>query len=235
MDDRKALRIGIPARLGLFAWSLVLVLLTPPASMAWVAGVCALVNITLYPQALRHLANWRWLVLFGGLILSNALLLGEKDRLAWFVPYSAEGVSSGVQMALRGVVMILALDGLASSVEVAELAGLLERFGLKGLGFSVGIAMNLLPLMRQSALNAWQSLWMRGGLRRKWRRGLRFYLVTVLSNAIRRAEEIALAAEARAYSPGRLRPWPLRRGSLDWLVLASVLISAAAIMLVTWL
>jgi len=141
---------------------------------------------------------------------------------------------SGLQMACRAIVMLLAVDGFSSSVDVSEVAGLLERLGLTGLGFSVGIALNLLPVLRQSASNAWQSLWMRGGLRQKRWRGLRLYLVTVLSNAIRRAEEIALAAEARAYSPGRLRPWPLRKGSLDWLIILASVGSAAIVALIAW-
>lgn len=227
-------RIGTPARLGLLGWSFALMFLTPLNVIFWVAGLSFLVNIAFYPTALKRLINWRWVGIFAFLILTNAFLLGPRDQIAWIVPYSWEGLMSGLQMACRAIVMLLAVDGFSSSVDVSEVAGLLERLGLTGLGFSVGIALNLLPVLRQSASNAWQSLWMRGGLRQKRWRGLRLYLVTVLSNAIRRAEEIALAAEARAYSPGRLRPWPLRKGSLDWLIILASVGSAAIVALIAW-
>jgi len=41
-----------------------------------------------------------------------------------------------------------------------------------------------------------------------------------VSNALRHGEEIALAAEARAFSPGCARPMPVRTGRMDWLVAA---------------
>jgi energy-coupling factor transporter transmembrane protein EcfT len=228
------MKIGTPARLGLFIWSFILILLTPLHALFWVAGLCIVVNVAFYPEALHRLLNWRWLLLFAILVFSNGLFLGQKDSLAWVVPYSLEGLVSGIQMALRALVMLLAVDGFSSKVDVSEVAGFLERTGMTGLGFSVGIALNLLPVLRRSALNAWQSLWMRGGWRRKRWRAIRLYLVTVLSNAIRRAEEIALAAEARAYSPGRLRPWPLRKGNLDWLLLLTEFGSGVVIMVVAW-
>jgi energy-coupling factor transporter transmembrane protein EcfT len=57
---------------------------------------------------------------------------------------------------------------------------------------------------------------MRGGLRRQRWRGIRLLLLTIISNALRRTEEIALAAEGRAFCPVQCRAMPLRTGSLDW-------------------
>jgi len=61
---------------------------------------------------------------------------------------------------------------------------------------------------------------MRGGL---WR-GLQLFLLTVLTNALRRSEEIVLAAEVRAFRPDRSQSVPLRIGRLDvWLIPTSLL------------
>lgn len=113
-----------------------------------------------------------------------------------------------------------AVNGFASAVDIAAVAGLLERFGLQGLGFCLGVAMNLLPALQELATNAWRSLWMRGGLRQRRWRGLQLLLVTVVSNALRRAEEIALAAESRAFTPERSRPMPIQAGQWDLLATA---------------
>jgi energy-coupling factor transporter transmembrane protein EcfT len=142
-----------------------------------------------------------------------------EDGAKWMVlglPLSSIAILNGAQMTLRAIVILLAADGLSSSVNITEIAGLLERSGLQGLGFSIGVATNLLPDLRQSSTNAWHSLRMRGGLRANWWRGIQLLLLTVLSNSLRHAEEIVLAAEVRAFRPELSRKVSLRIGTLDW-------------------
>ena len=134
----------------------------------------------------------------------------------WACPFRSMAIHNGVQMTLRAIVILLAADGLSSSVNITEMAGLLERSGLHGLGFSIGVATNLLPDLRQSSTNAWHSLRMRGGLRANWSRGIQLLFLTVLSNSLRHAEEIVLAAEVRAFRPELSRKVLIRIGTLDW-------------------
>jgi energy-coupling factor transporter transmembrane protein EcfT len=56
--------------------------------------------------------------------------------------------------------------------------------------------------------------------------------VTVIAGALSRAEEIALAAEARAYSPERSRSMPIRIGKWDWAILGLGLIGMIAFVLI---
>jgi energy-coupling factor transporter transmembrane protein EcfT len=65
---------------------------------------------------------------------------------------------------------------------------------------------------------------MRGGLRAQRWRGVRLLLLTIITNALRRTEEIALAAEGRAFSPEQTRSMPLRPGSLDRVVAVGAVI-----------
>jgi energy-coupling factor transporter transmembrane protein EcfT len=156
------------------------------------------------------------------MILFASLLFGGETRDAslFGIGYSMAGLMNGLQMIVRAVVILVAVDGFSGAVEIGEVAGLAERLGLRGLGFSIGVAFNLLPALRQATANTWHSLWMRGGLRRKRLRSLRLMLVTILTSALQRGDEIALAAEARAFTPERSRAIPLRRGRLDgWLAL----------------
>jgi energy-coupling factor transporter transmembrane protein EcfT len=211
--------LGTYAYLAVFTWSIGMVMLAPPGKLPLAAGISFAAAGLLYPSALRRLFHLRWLVVIGLLAAANALWLGERDSLLLGAfAYSSQGLEMGLQMAMRALVVLVSVDGLSSSVDISEVAGLLERTGLKGLGFSLGIAFNLLPALRQSATNAWHSLWMRGGLRRQRWRGLQLLAVTVVANALRRGEEIALAAETRAYSPSKSRPLPVRSGRWDILV-----------------
>jgi energy-coupling factor transporter transmembrane protein EcfT len=228
----KERNLGAVAYLGIFIFSVVTVMVTPAWRLPWAAAICLLVALLVYPHAFRSLMRLRWLGMIILLALPPIFLLGDLDRSLAGIPYSSEGLLSGMQIALRILVVLVAIQGLTSSVDISSVAGLLERAGLHGLGFSVGVALNLLPALLQSALNAWRSLWMRGGLRKQRGRGLRLLAVTVIAGALSRAEEIALAAEARAYSPERSRSMPIRIGKWDWAILGLGLIGMIAFVLI---
>lgn len=211
--------LGTIGYLAIFACSLAAVMLTPARRLPWAAAGCLLVAALIYPRAFRGLMRLRWLVMIGLLSLPPIFLVGEVDRRLAGIPYSSEGLMSAIQIALRILVVLVSIQGLTSVVDISSVAGLLERAGLHGLGFSVGVAMNLLPALQQSAQNAWRSLWMRGGLRKQRMRSLRLLAVTIIAGALGRAEEIALAAEARAFSPDRARSLPVKIGKWDWAIL----------------
>jgi len=213
-------RLGTGGHLAILAWSLAMVMLVPAERIHLAAAACLGAAVLAYPLSLRRLLRPRWLLLLGLLALPPMFLLGAPEDGPLSVGLSAAGAVAGLQIAVRFVVVVVTVDGFTAAVDVAAIAGLLERVGLKGLGFSMGVALNLLPALQQSAANAWHSLWMRGGLRRNRLRAVRLLLVTVVSNALRHGEEIALAAEARAFSPDNARPLPVRSGRLDWAVTA---------------
>ena len=217
--------LGPLAYLAVFVWSLGLILFAPLEKMLWAAGFSLLAAVILYPAALLRIFRPRWLLLIVLLVLATTLTTKPDASFAG-IAFSSAGFLSGLQMALRAVIIFVAVDGLSDSLDISVLAGLLERAGLRGLGSSVGVAMNLLLDLRQSIQNTWHSLWMRGGLRRQRWRGLKYFLTTVMTNALSKGEEIALAAEARAYTPERARVVPVGRGSLDFFVIVTVILSA---------
>jgi energy-coupling factor transporter transmembrane protein EcfT len=224
--------VGSLAHIAIFLWALLMVTLTAAAPLGWLLGACLLLLAAIYPFALRRLARPRWFYLFALLVGVNLLFgKGEPDIAFWGLQLSAADLVAGLQMVLRALVILVAADGLATSIDISEVAGLFERFGLSGLGFSLGVAINLLPNIREGALNAWRALGMRGGLRSQWWRGLQLFALTVLTNALRRSEEIVLAAEARAFSPEKARSYALRVGRLDWAIVALGAASLALFML----
>jgi energy-coupling factor transporter transmembrane protein EcfT len=218
-------KLGTPGRLALFVWSLLVVILAQAEWLLAVAGTALVINGLLYPASIKRLFRWRWLFFAVLVMLPNLLWVGEPDISVLGLPLSRTGFVTGMQMILRALVVIIAVDGFSSSVDITEVAGMFERVGLSGLGFSMGVAVNMLPALRRSSQCAWRSLSMRGGLRRQWWRGSRLLLVTIVASALRRAEEIALSAEVRAYSPGLSRPQPMTRGVYDPLMIGLVVIS----------
>jgi len=225
--------VGTPGRLLLFFWSLALVLLAPERWFALAAGLALLANGLLFARAFKRLLRWRWLLFIVLLFLPSLFWAYSPDQSYLGISYSQQGLVLGIQMIVRAIVTLVAVDVFASGVDISEVAGLFERAGLTGLGFSMGVAVNLLPSIRHSGRCAWQSLRMRGGFRRRWLRGGKLLLITVATNAIRRAEEIALAAETRAFTPERARPLPIRRGTYDWFVVVGVIGSVLFLILTT--
>jgi energy-coupling factor transporter transmembrane protein EcfT len=211
--------IGSLGHLVIFLWALGMALL-PSVTRGILSALIAFGVLTLlYPTALKRLARPRWLMIFVSLFLINVFFgtsEQEPDLTVLGFSFSSAVILGGIQMTLRAMVILLAADGLSSSVDIVEVAGLLERGGLRGLGFSIGVATNLLPDLRQSGMNAWHSLRMKGGFRAQWRRGVQLLVVTVFSNALRHAEQIVFAAEVRAFRPELSRKSPLRVGRLDW-------------------
>ncbi len=225
--------VGSLGHLVIFLWALGVVLLTQLKGGYLLAGICVVFLASIYPSALRRILRPRWLILLGILLVISILFGGGKpDLTLWGLPISSENILVGVKMTLSAIIILIAADGLASSMDITEVAGVFERAGLQGLGFSLGVAANQLPNLRQSSTNAWHSLRMRGGMRAQWWRGLQLLLLTILTNALRRSEDIVLAAEARAFRPERSRSAPLRIGRLDWWMIPVGLLSLAGVFLV---
>lgn len=205
----------------IFLWVMLAVILTPARKLLWVSVGCLLVSVVTYPITFGRLLAWRRLVLALLLIIPPAFLLGTIDSAWMGIPYSSEGLTISLQIALRMIVVLTAVEGFTAAVDPAALSGALERLGLRNLGFSLGVALNLLPALQETGITTWQAMHMRGGARRHGLRNLRLYAVTVIANALRRGEEIALAAEGRAFSPDRPHTTPLSKGRLDKAVLAA--------------
>lgn len=207
---------GAAARLYLFAWSLAIVL-AAPVSRVWLAATLAIVAaVCFYPGAIARALRPRWMALLGLMALPSLFVPGPALlQVGDLFSLSEEGALMALRTLLRAFVILVAVDGLTRKVDASQIAAIFERSGFKGLGFALGVALNLLPILRETTTVTWQSLRMRGGLRRQPLRGLRYFFVTVISSALRRAADIALAAEARAYTPGNSRPAALTRAAID--------------------
>jgi energy-coupling factor transporter transmembrane protein EcfT len=219
--EQQTIRLGPRGYLFVFFWILLSILIAPPARLPWVAALCMTIALAVFRVRFRDLLSWRRLAMVALLTIPPLLAPGETDRVFLGLPYSSHGLSVSLSMALKLLVILVLAEGLARTVSCAALAGMLERIGFHGLGFSVGVALNILPALQETSMNTWEALRMRGGFRRQWFVAARQFFVTVVSGALRRAEDIAVAAEARAFTPEHARPLPVAPGKFDWLALGA--------------
>lgn len=222
---RSLIDLGTYGHLAVFLWLLAMGMTIPQDKLLLGMLVCLTVVAGLYPTVFRRLFKLRLLLLGLLVTVPPIFMMGETDGAILGLPYSSEGLAVGLNAGVRFIVVLLAVYSFTESVDIPSLAGTLERFGLQGLGFSIGVALNLVPSLRDSAFKSWYSLKMRGGFRKQWMRGIQLYLVVVITNALRQAEEIALAAEARAFSPDKSQPMAIKKCKLDRLVCPLCLLS----------
>ena len=224
--------LGTWGHLAFLLWAVILSMVASETKIVFVLGFVIVFSAIFFPSGLKPIRRLEFWLLVASAVLLSPLLIGEKDLFLFGLSLSRQGFWAGLWMAVRALSMALAVGGFAYAVSVDEIARLFEAAGLKGLGFAVGVAFNLLPALEETARNAYQAMRLRGGFKRERLRALRMLLVAIVVNALRRGDEVVEAAEARAFRPDGPRQDPPPLGRTD-LALALVLI-ALGVGLLAW-
>jgi energy-coupling factor transporter transmembrane protein EcfT len=210
-------------------WTLLLVGLLPDQRVTLLLGSVFLFALltsgggTANGSLLRPLRRPRFWTLILSALALGPLVLGEKD-LAWgWLHLSRDGFWMGLWMALRALCLTLAFSVALNALSISDMARLFETAGLKGLGFALGVALNLLPTLQENATAAYHTLRLRGGFRRRPWQALKLFLVTVIANALRHSDDVVNAAAARAFEPTVRRGKPVRFQQADGLLAVALL------------
>ncbi len=223
--------LGTGAYLACLLFALAISVLAQGWRLAFACAFVLLLASVCFRAGLGVLRDRRLLLFFVFLIAPLALLTEPKLLTVAGVALSQQGIADGARMALRAVTIAVAVAGFAASVSVGELSRLLERGGVKGLGFALGVAVNILPIIRDTAQTVYQSMWLRGGFRQRPLLAARLMLVTVVVQSLWHADNIVRAAEARAFAPERIQRAPLARRPHDvWIYVTLPLVAAVLLM-----
>lgn len=153
-------------------------------------------------DGLRVLCRPRFWTFVLAAVAVGPFLIGEPDVTLGPLHLSRVGLFTGLEMAGRAFALMLALSLGFASLSLSDLVAVFERVGLRGLGFAVALAMNLLGTLQEMATVVLQTLWLRGGARRP-ALALRLFLVTTVANLLRYGDEAVNAAAVRAFDPHR--------------------------------
>jgi energy-coupling factor transporter transmembrane protein EcfT len=187
----------------------------------WLVGL-ALVEVAFglaWSRAgLRLLRRPRFWVFVLAAVALGPFLIGEPDVTLGPLRLSRAGWAAGLEMAGRAFTLTLAVGLGVASLSLSDLVAVFDRLGLRGLGFAVALAMNMLGTLREMATVTLQTIRLRGGMRRPWL-ALRLFLITAVANTLRYGDEVVNAAAVRAFDPhgGQSAALPLRRADL-WLL-----------------
>lgn len=227
----RSLRPGSVARVGALVIAVVLIVLAEGASLAVATAVCLSGSAVLHPAGfalLRRPALWILLVL---LALPPLLVTTPRDiSLVAGIAVSSAGVAVALAMVARSLVIAVAATGFVATVSARELTQLFEVIGLRGLGFSLGVAVHALPLATRTWATSSRALRLRGGFRKNRVGDLALLAMTVIGNALRHADEVVEAAHARGFAPGRHAPVAPAGWQRDLVWVAMWVLIAAAVL-----
>ena len=193
--------------LGFLLWALLMVALLPDHRLGLVLVLVVGFGLLNGGAGLGIVLRPRfWLFILSILALSP-LILGEPDVYWGVFQLSREGLATGLQMALRALVLMLTFSTTLSTLTISQLVQLFTRVGLRGLGFALGVAFNLIAILQDVVASAYHTIRLRGGWRRVWH-NTPLFLVTVVANSLQYGDDVVKAATARAFDPASRRPYP---------------------------
>lgn len=223
-------RLNPISYLAFLVWSLALVALLPDDRAGFLLGTVLAVGVLSGGGRLRILARGRFWVTVASLVALSALLLGERDLQWGFLRLSREGFLIGVWMSVRAMSLMLAFAISLGALTITEVVRLFDAANLRGLGFALGVALNLGSVLRDAVEAAYHTIRLRGGFRRPIL-AVRLFLVTVIANALRYGDDVVKSASARAFDLGARTTSGIAIGGADALFLCALTVGGAAILM----
>ena len=194
-SDRRLVGLRLAATIASLAG---LALLKGPGLLVLTAALIVL-NLLLNPEGLALFGKLRlWPFLLAPPLI-GAAVLGPRDLALGALRLSREGLALGLVMSGRALCLLLTFQVALGGLSVTRLIGVFHSRGLKGLGFALGVAYNMLATLGEISLTTLYTLRLRGAFRRHPVRAFRLFAVTVVSAALRHAEDIVHAATVRGF------------------------------------
>ncbi len=145
-----------------------------------------------------------------GTVLLTALAAAGSGVAVGLTAEPAAGLATGITLASRLGTLLLATSALASSVSTESLLAATRRAGMERIGLTLGLALNILPVLAETMHQVWTAASVRSGGRRPGIRLLPALAESSLAHAARLADEAAAAAALRGHRA--LGPLP---GAMD--------------------
>lgn len=183
-------------------WLILLVVQLVLAVSVSYENQCLLVPLALLPvllldpRALGILLRWKLLLVLGAMVAGVPLVGGSRSGTLFGVPYSPEYVEVSVVMAYRSILILLALRLFTRRISLEELAERARATRFRRFGESFALAMELLPPLRTTALQAYREY--RGTMpRRRVVRHTLSWTAELLARVLVHAEQIELGRAER--------------------------------------
>jgi energy-coupling factor transporter transmembrane protein EcfT len=181
-------------------WGAVLAVICHGWRLTALAALELVFGLAWNQKGLRPLHRLRFWIFIGTALALGPFLSPTAGLTLEGVSLGWSGLSLGLEMAGRALTLTLAFSLGLSALSLSDLMALFDRLRLRGLGFALGVAMNLVRTLEQMATVTFETIRLRGGLARPIV-ALRLFLITLVSNTLRYGDQIVDAAAVRAFDP----------------------------------
>ena len=138
-----------------------------------------------------------WAIILSPVVICS-LLMSPRDL--WIV--SKAGFFTGLVMAGRAFCIIVSISIATGSITITDILRFFERTKMRGFGLALGVAYNMLFDLSKRGRVVFETLRLRGVLRRKPFKAVSLFVVSVVYSALGHADDIVNAATVRGFDAG---------------------------------
>lgn len=138
-----------------------------------------------------------WVIIISPLLVCT-FLTGPRDAGL----LSRSGVVIGANMAVRAFCIVVSVSFLTDRISIARILKFFERNRMKGFGLALGVSYNMLFDLSRSGRVVFETLRLRGVVRKNPLKALGLFIVSVIYNALCHADDIVHAASVRGFEAG---------------------------------
>lgn len=154
-------------------------------------------------DALSRMARWP-LIIFAVTVLSVSAIHLESNAEEYLkINIEPSGILLGLHMLMRAVSIFIAAQIFSVRVPVLDLTRLADAIGMRGFGFSLGVAFHMLPEVHSIARETRDALKLRGNFRIHRIHATKQWLIAILVQLIQRSDEVVSAARTRGFGSGK--------------------------------
>ena len=177
---------------------LILLSLFSSGDYIFFSTILSFLTIILFDRpAVKEFGNPRFWVFILIIALFIPISLGDKNSYFMGIAYSSENLNMAAVMIQRALIIYTGVILFTRNVSILSLINFFTKLGFKDFGLSLSIAINLIPLLKRNITNIYNSFILRGGFRRNVLKNIFKFVVVVLVNTIRTAEELAEILEVK--------------------------------------
>ena len=138
-----------------------------------------------------------WIIIISPVVICS-LLMGPRDL--WIL--SRSGLITGAVMAARAFCIIVSISLITCRITITDILRFFEKRRMRGFGLALGVAYNMLFDLSRRGRVVFETLRLRGVVRRKPFKAVGLFVVSVIYNALGHADDIVNAATVRGFDTG---------------------------------
>ncbi len=127
-----------------------------PHNMLFIFTLAMISGVIIDLKALRPLLRWKFLFFLGILVFGTPLFIGSRQSSFLGIPYSADILRMSANMALRSVIILMAIKIFTNHISIEQMSNWLKRVRLKNFSEVFATSMKMMPKVKEISLQTFE-------------------------------------------------------------------------------